>query len=117
MNQKIPRQPNQPTSTPPSTGPTASASPDTAAQIPTARSLARFSVYTCRSMDSVPGSLAAAPRPMTARPAISTLIFGASAHSSAPPQNTPAPASMTILRPSSSLIIPHASMMLAKVSA
>ncbi len=71
----------------------------------------------CRSMDSVPGSLAAAPIPMTARPAISTSTFGASAHSSAPPQNTPAPTSMTILRPSSSPIIPQASIRLAKVSA
>jgi hypothetical protein len=117
LNQKIPRQPNQDTSAPPNTGPTARASPDTAAHTPIARSRARCSVYTCRSMDSVPGSLAAAPSPITARPAISTLTSGASAHSSAPPQNTPAPASMTRLRPSSSPIIPQASMMLAKASA
>jgi hypothetical protein len=65
-------------------------------------------------MDSVPGSLAAAPSPMTARPAMSTPGLGARAHSTEPAQNTPAPASMTFLRPSSSPIIPQASMMLAK---
>src|SRR6202453_3592432 len=48
---------------------------------------------------------------------MSTETFGASAHSSEPAQKTPAPASMTFSRPSSSPIIPQASMMLAKVSA
>jgi hypothetical protein len=65
----------------------------------------------------VPGSLAAAPRPMMARPAISTGAFGARAQSTEPAQNTPAPDSMTFLRPSSSPIIPQASMMLANVRA
>ena len=65
----------------------------------------------------MPGSLAAAPSPITARPAISTWTSGASAHNADPAQNTPAPVSMTFLRPSSSPIIPQASMMLAKVSA
>ncbi len=44
LNQKIPRQPNQSVSAPPTTGPSASASPETAAQMPTARSRARCSV-------------------------------------------------------------------------
>ena len=65
----------------------------------------------------MPGSLAAAPRPITARPAIRTWTFGASADRTEPAQNTPVPVSMTFLRPSSSPIIPQASMMLAKVSA
>src|SRR6202044_652141 len=43
--------------------------------------------------------------------------FGASAHSTEPAQNTPTPASITFLRPSSSPIIPQASMRLANVSA
>jgi hypothetical protein len=68
-------------------------------------------------MDRVPGSLAAAPRPMTARPAISTPESGASAHSTEPAQKTPAPASMTFLRPNSSPTIPKASIALANVSA
>ena len=99
------------------TGPRASARPDTAAQTPMAQSRLRLSVYRCRSIDRVPGSLAAAPSPMTARPAISTPGFGARAHSTDPAQKTPAPDSITIFRPNSSPIIPHASMMLANVSA
>jgi hypothetical protein len=54
---------------------------------------------------------------MIARPAISVSALGARAHSTEPAQNTPAPASMTFLRPSSSPIMPQASMMLANVSA
>jgi len=65
----------------------------------------------------VPGSLAAAPRPITARPAMSSCGFGARAHSTEPAQNTPAPVSMTFLRPSSSPIMPQASMIEAKARA
>src|SRR5947208_57312 len=117
LNQKMPRQLHTPASTPPTTGPAASANPDVAAHTPTARLLARASGYRWRSMDRVPGSLAAAPRPITARPAMSVWTFGASAHRTDPAQKTPTPASMTFFRPSSSPIIPQASMMLAKVSA
>ena len=67
--------------------------------------------------DRVPGSLAAAPRPMMARPAMSVWGLGASAHSTEPAQKTPAPVSMTFLRPSSSPIMPQASMIAANVSA
>ena len=74
LNQKMARQFHTPTSAPPTTGPSARARPDTAAQTPMARSRLRRSVYRCRSIDSVPGSLAAAPSPMTARPAISTPV-------------------------------------------
>ena len=117
LNQKMPRQFQAPTITPPMTGPAASANPDVAAHTPIARLLALASGYRCRSIDSVPGSLAAAPSPITARPAMSVWTFGASAHRTEPAQKTPAPASMTFLRPSSSPIIPQASMMLAKVRA
>ena len=117
LNQKMPRQLHTPVSTPPTTGPAASANPDVAAHTPMARFLARASGYRWRSMDRVPGSLAAAPRPITARPAMSVWTFGASAHRTDPAQNTPTPASMTFFRPSSSPIIPQASMMLAKVRA
>jgi len=54
---------------------------------------------------------------MTARPAISTPALGASAHRIEPAQNTPAPPSMTFLRPNSSPTIPKASIALANVSA
>src|SRR5580692_10705729 len=71
----------------------------------------------CRIMDSVPGSLAAAPRPITARAAISTPMFGASAASTEPPQKMPTPISITRLRPNSSPTMPNASMAPANVSA
>ena len=65
----------------------------------------------------MPGSLAAVPRPITVRPAMSVWTFGANAHRAPSRANTPAPPSMTFFRPSSSPIIPQASMMLAKVRA
>src|SRR5580658_846717 len=81
LNQKMPRQFQTPTRMPPTTGPMASAKPDVPAQTPIARLLALASGYSWRSIDSVPGSLAAAPTPITARPAMSTSTFGASAPS------------------------------------
>ena len=99
------------------TGPAASARPDTAVHTPRARLRARSSSYTCRSIDRVPGSLAAAPRPMTARAAISTPVSGARAASTEPAQKMPTPASMTFLRPNSSATMPKASMAPANVSA
>ena len=71
----------------------------------------------CRSIDKVPGSLAAAPRPITARAAISTPMFGASAPRTEPAQKMPTPVSITRLRPNSSATMPNASMAPAKVSA
>lgn len=94
LNQKIARQSQIPVSTPPMAGPWASASPQTAVQTPTARSRSRSSGYRWRSVDSVPGSLAAAPRPITAQPAIRTGALGAIAHSTEPTQKTAAPDSM-----------------------
>jgi hypothetical protein len=117
LNQKMPRQFQAPTRAPPMTGPAASASPDTAVHTPTARVRARSSSYTCRSIDRVPGSQAAAPRPMTARAAISAPEFGARAASTDPAQKIPTPISMTFLRPNSSATMPKASMAPANVSA
>ena len=111
------RQSQTPVSAPPMTGPSARARPDTPAQTPTARARLRSPVYRWRSMDRVPGSLAAAPRPMTARPAISTPTLGASADRTDPAQNMPTPASMTRLRPNSSPTMPKPSIAAAKVSA
>ena len=84
----MPRQFQTPTSTPPTTGPAASAKPEVPAQTPIARLLALASGYRWRSIDSVPGSLAAAPRPITARPAMSVWTFGAGAHSTELAQKT-----------------------------
>jgi hypothetical protein len=85
-NQKIPRQLHTPTSAPPRTGPSASENPDTAAQTPSARLRLRSSGYRCRIIDKVPGSLAAAPSPMTARAAISSPMLPETAASAAPAQ-------------------------------
>src|SRR6516164_10649834 len=71
----------------------------------------------CRSSDRVPGSLAAAPSPITARPAISTPAFGASADRTDPAQKIPAPISKVRLRPNSSPTMPNASIAAANVSA
>ena len=117
LNQKIARQFQTPTSKPPMTGPRASASPQTAVHTPTARARARSSGYRWRSMDSVPGSLAAAPSPITARPPISIGASGASAHSTEPAPKIATPMSMTRLRPNSSPTMPKASMAPEKVSA
>ena len=48
LNQKMPRQLHAPMSRPPTTGPRASASPETADQMPTAQARSRSSVYICR---------------------------------------------------------------------
>src|SRR5690349_11035926 len=117
LNQKIPRQFHAPTSAPPRTGPSASENPDTAAQTPSARLRLRSSGYSCRIIDKVPGSLAAAPSPMTDRAAMSIPMLGATAASAAPAQYTPAPASMIFLRPNLSPSIPKASIKLANVRA
>ena len=68
-------------------------------------------------MDSVPGSLAAAPNPITARPAMTSPMFGARAASTEPPQKMATPISITRLRPNSSPTMPNASMAPANVSA
>ena len=68
-------------------------------------------------MDSVPGSLAAAPTPMTTRPAINMSTLLASAARTDPAQKTATPASMIRLRPRMSPSIPAANMKLAKVRA
>ncbi len=68
-------------------------------------------------IESVPGSLAAAPTPMTTRAATSVETVGASAPNSEPPMNTPRPPSITRLRPRRSPSVPIASMRPAKVRA
>jgi hypothetical protein len=68
-------------------------------------------------MESVPGSDAAAPRPMTTRATMSVSAFGASAARADPAQKTATPASMTFLRPKRSPSVPKVSMKLAKTSA
>ncbi len=68
-------------------------------------------------IESVPGSLAAAPIPMITRPAISQSTLEARAATTDPTQKMATPASMMRLRPRMSPNIPAASMKLAKVRA
>ena len=68
-------------------------------------------------MDKVPGSLAAAPIPMTTRPAISQSTLLAVAARTDPAQKMATPTSMMRLRPKMSPSIPATSMKLANVSA
>ena len=79
------------------TGPRARARPETAAQTPSASARVSRSGYTCRMMDSVPGSLAAAPTPMMTRPAINQSTLLARAATTDPAQKIATPASMTRL--------------------
>ena len=111
------RQLENPTSAPAMTGPSARASPETAAQTPSASARVSRSGYTWRMIDSVPGSLAAAPIPMTTRPPMSQSTLPASAAMTEPAQKMATPASMTRFRPRMSPSIPAASMKLAKVRA
>src|SRR5580765_8475938 len=99
LNQNTARQPDTPTSSPPTTGPSASASPDTADHAPRARARSPRSGNSWRITDSVPGSLAAAPTPMTARPAITHAALVATAAISDPAQNTTTPPSISHFRP------------------
>ena len=117
LNQKMARQLENPTSMPPMTGPRASARPETAAHTPSASARVSRSGYTCRMMDKVPGSLAAAPIPMMTRPAMSQSTFPASAATTEPPQKMATPTSITRLRPRMSPSMPATSMKLAKVRA
>ncbi len=111
------RQLENPTNAPPMTGPRASARPDTAAHTPSASARVSRSGYTCRMMERVPGSLAAAPTPMMTRPAINQSTLLANAATTDPTQKMATPASMMRFRPRMSPSIPAASMKLAKVRA
>ena len=68
-------------------------------------------------MDKVPGSLAAAPIPITTRPTISQSTLLAVAATTEPAQKMATPTSMTRLRPKMSPSIPATNMKLANVSA
>ena len=69
-----------------------------------------------RISESVPGSEAAAPTPITIRPAISTPDEAASAATTEPPQKIATPASITFLRPNRSPSVPPVSISAANAS-
>ena len=69
-----------------------------------------------RMSESVPGSEAAAPTPITIRPAMSVVVSGASAATIEPAQKMATPASITFFRPSRSPSVPPVSMSAANAS-
>ena len=77
---KMLRQPKLPISRPPTVGPIAIARPLQPAQMPSAWPRSASSRHTTRMIASEAGTDSAAPRPASARPAISTPIDGATAH-------------------------------------
>ena len=117
LNQKMARHDQIPARVPPITGPRARAELETAAQTPSARARSRPSGNRCRIIDSVPGSEAAAPTPITTRPMMRTWTSGARAATTDPAQNTATPPNMTFLRPNRSLSVPKVNIRLAKTSA
>ena len=68
-------------------------------------------------MESVPGSDAAAPIPMTTRPTMRRSTFEANAATIEPAQKTATPPNITRLRPRRSPSVPPANMRAANVSA
>ena len=66
--------------------------------------------------ESVPGSEAAAPSPITTRPAMRMFVVGATAATTDPAQKTATPASITFFRPNRSPSVPPVSMRAANTS-
>src|SRR6185312_11402295 len=86
---------------PPSTGPIASASADTPAQVPIARP--RSSAGKALVMiESVAGIISAAPEPCTARQATSQVSFGEKPIAALEPANTTTPVRKSLRRPNRS---------------
>ena len=117
LAQKMARHDQPKTKSPPMSGPRASPRLDTAAHMPRDRARWRLSGYRCLIIDRVPGSEAAAPMPMTTRPAIRMSVVGATAAMTEPAQNTATPKRITFLRPNRSPMVPKLSIRLAKVRA
>ena len=66
--------------------------------------------------ESVPGSEAAAPRPITSLPAMRMLVLGATAATTEPAQKTTTPVSITFFRPNRSPSVPPVSISAANAS-
>ena len=94
------------TSTPPSTGPSAIETPNTAPQTPIAIARSRASTNTLRMIDIATGLSIEPPIACSTRAAISMPSDGASAHSSEPSENSASPDWKTRRRPSRSAVDP-----------
>ena len=101
---------------PPASGPIATPSPDSPAQIEMARARSSGSPNTFVRMDSVLGMMNAAPKPCSARVVIKTPGVPAQADASEPAANKTRPAVSAVLRPKRSPRLPARSRKLAKTS-
>ena len=105
--QKIARQLTSVTSRPPSTGPRARLTPNTAPQIPSARARALRSVNVLLTMDRATGLSIEPPSACRQRNTTSKMTFGARLHSSDPSVNRARPVWNTRRRPNRSPIEPE----------
>ena len=106
---KMLRQSKSSSSQPPTIGPSAIATPVVAPHKPIARARSPRSVNTFVISDSVDGKTIAAPRPITARAAISAPALSVSPPARLAIPNTDSPASSIPLRPNRSDRLPAAS--------
>ena len=106
-------QPSESTRSPPTTGPSASARPDTPAQSPMACARSRGSGNVCVMIESVLGIRAAAPTPCSAREAIRNPMEPDRPQSSEPSEKMIRPAMKSRLRPNRSPSVPPVSSRLA----
>src|SRR5262249_7015135 len=104
-------------SQPPAIGPSTIPTPALAPHTPSAAARCRRPVNTLVSSDSVAGNIIAAPRPITARAAVSCPIVVASEPARLAVPNTPRPASSIPFRPRPAPRLPAASTTAAQVRA
>jgi hypothetical protein len=106
LSQKIDRQSIEETAAPPTIGPRAIETPNTAPQMPTACARSRGSVKVLVTMDIATGFIIEAPTACSTRKATSASTVGARLHSIDARVNTLRPATKVRLRPSRSAIEP-----------
>ena len=116
FTQKMPRQPTEPTSTPPISGPAAMLMPTTPPHTPMARARSAGSVNVLVMMDIATGLSIEPPTACTMRNAISQPRPGARLHSSEPRVKTTSPAWNVRRRPTRSAVEPASIRKLATTS-
>ena len=107
LAQKIPRQPTAPTSTPPSTGPSAMDRPNTPSQTPMARARSARPVKVLVMMPRAAGLSIDPPTPCRMRKPIRAPRLGARLHSQEPRVNSDRPTWKMVRRPIRSASAPE----------
>jgi len=106
LTQKIQRQPTEPTSTPPSTGPRAMATPNTLTHTPIARARCAWSVNVAEMIETATGLSIDPPTACSTRKPTSQPSDGATPHSAEPMEKTASPIWKTRRRPIRSAVDP-----------